>query len=445
MRKYLYILIGFLAILLASCDNSTSTNTQSSVAKLTSFGLANDSFPGLKKAVFTIEERIDTGLVYNKDSMLYGTKLNKVRPYFSFAATPSASALIFPDTVVSFTGNDTVDFTKSPIYFAIRSADKKNIKVYEIRATVHQADPDLYTWEKLNEGIYPSDDSEQKVVDWKDHFYMFTSNGFELNVYRSPNGIAWTDLGEPEGLPIGTRVRQIICDNNTFYYGVGNTVYTSADAVHWTAHSVSGKVVTMLLYWEDLVWVLTEPDEYLYELAWYRGDSLHMTGIVPDGEFPVSDFGAVAFNSASGRDRAMIIGGFAKNGRSLNTRWNLEYTKFMEGGKGSFRLEEFSIGRPFATSATGISVVWYDDKLLLFGGVDDKMSYLGQYIYFSNNEGMSWTLADTTKNKLPDTYQARQKQNAIRRGSYVYLFGGQDSKVTHSDVYRGKLNSIDWK
>jgi hypothetical protein len=57
---------------------------------------------------------------------------------------------------------------------------------------------------------------------------------------------------------------------------------------------------------------------------------------------------------------------------------------------------------------------------------------------------MNWTKADTAKNQLPEAYQARQKQTAIVRGSYIYLFGGQDRTNTYSDVYRGKLNSIDW-
>jgi hypothetical protein len=46
--------------------------------------------PGLAQAVFTVEERLDTGLVWNKDSMLYGTDLHRVVPRFVFAATPSA-------------------------------------------------------------------------------------------------------------------------------------------------------------------------------------------------------------------------------------------------------------------------------------------------------------------------------------------------------------------
>ena len=49
------------------------------------------------------------------------------------------------------------------------------------------------------------------------------------------------------------------------------------------------------------------------------------------------------------------------------------------------------------------------------------------------------------KNRLPEVYQARQKQSAIVRGNDIYLFGGQDQTSSYSDVYRGRLNSIDWK
>jgi len=442
MRKFFYILFGFLALLCTGCDNSGTSTTLSSVAKLSAFSFAAaDSMPGLAKAVFTIEERLDTGLVWNQDSILYGTSLKRVVPRFTFAATPSASSLIMPDTTCRLTGYDTLDFSKGPIYLYIRSADKSTSKVYEIRPTVHQVDPDLYSWTLLNDGIYAPDDSEQRVVELGDLFVMIVSNGFALHTYCSAEGIDWLDLGYPIGLPEGTRVRQIISDGTTLYYGQGNAIYTSTDAIHWTAHSVSEKVVTMLLYWNDEVWALTVQDEQ-YELAVYEDGELLLTGLKPDHAFPVSDFAAVTFTSASGRDRAMIVGGFAENGQSLNTRWNLEYADYFSDG--AYRLEEFSINRPQFTSLTGISIIWYNNQLLLFGGVDDKMTYIGRDILISDNEGLTWTPADSTKNRLPDVYQARQKQNAIVRDNYIYLFGGQTSQTTFSDVFCGRLNSIDW-
>ena len=445
MRKYFNIIIGIVLIFLSSCESSTTTTVQSSVAKLSGFAFAKvDTMPGLAAAVFTVEERLDTGLVWNKDSILYGTKLDHVVPRFSFAATPGAAVLTFPDTTVALTGYDTLDFTKRPIYLTIRSADRSNTKVYEIRPTVHQVDPDLFQWTRLTEAVYPEDDSEQRVVEMGDNFVMITSNGFDLEVYSSADGMSWTDWGDPVGLPAGTRVRQIVSDGHTLYYGQGHTIYTSTDALVWSAHAVTHDVVTMVMYWNKRVWALTGNDPY-YELAVWEGDSLRLSGLKPVGTngFPVSDFASVCFKSASGRERAMIIGGFAENGRALNTRWNLEYSTHPQPD-GSYRMEEFSVDRPAFQSLTGVSVVEYDEQLLLFGGVDNTMQYVGREIFISDDEGVNWEKADSTKNSLPDSYQARQKQTAIVRGEYIYLFGGQDATTTYSDVYRGRLNSINW-
>lgn len=441
MKRILYTGIVLCVVFMAACENKTTTPVTSSVARLTSFSFAkNDSMPGLNQAVFTIEERLDTGLVWNKDSMLFGTRLDTVVPKFGFAATPGAAFLTMGDTTISLTGYDTLNFNKRPVYLTVRSSDKTVTKVYEIKATVHQVNPDLYEWQRLTDGIYPADDSEQRVVELGLDFVMISSNGFALHAYKSADGVAWTDIGQPSGLPAGTKVRQIISDGQTLYYGQGNMVYTSADGVTWTAHSVSWQVITMLMNWNGKVWALVENDGY--ELATFAENALTLSGLKPAGEFPVSDFAAVCFMSPSGRPRAMIIGGFAENGRSLNTRWNIEYSTHQVGG--TYRMEEFSIDRPKFESLTGISVIWYNNQLQLFGGVNADMRYFGRDILLSNNEGLTWTKADSALNRLPSVYQARQKQTAIVRGSYIYLFGGQDKTTTYSDVYRGKLNSIDW-
>ena len=445
MKRIIYIVsvLGVLAVGLTACDTTTTTTTKSSVAQLTAFAFAsNDSIPGLAKAVFTVEERLDTGLVWNKDSILYGTRLDSVVPRFTFAATPGSAVLYMPDTTCVLTGYDTLNFSKLPIYLTVRSADGSTTKTYEIRPVVHQVDPDLYSWEQLTGGIYPADDSEQGVVELGGRFVMVKSNGFELEAFSSADGAVWTALGNPLGLPAGTKVRQIISDGTKLYYGQGYAIYTSTDAVNWTAELMNHDVQTMLLCWNEKVWALVKHEGY--ELAYIDSDSLLLSGLKPtDGDFPVSDFATVCFQSASTRERAMIIGGFAENGRSLNTRWNLEYSRHTPEN-GGYRLQEFSIDRPDFTTLTGISVVWYNHQMLLFGGVDKDMQYFGRDILISKDEGLNWTAADSTKNRLPAVYKARQKQNAIVRGDAIYLFGGQDATTTYSDVYRGWLNSINW-
>ena len=399
--------------------------------------------PGLAAAVFTIDERIDTGLVYNKDSILYGTSLERVVPKFTFQVAVGSAQLKMPDTTLVLTGSDTLNFEKLPIYLTITSTDGTTTKVYEIRPTVHQGDPDLFVWTRLTDTIqgYPNDESEQRVVELKDEFILIANNGFQNSVYSSADGANWTGPSTPSGLPAACRVRQIISDGTTLYYAEATDLYTSTDAVNWTKQTMSYEMKTMLLYWNDLPWVLIENNGN--QLAFLHEGQLDTLALRPTEDFPVSDFASVNFNSPSGRERAMIIGGFAENGKSLNTRWNLEYSTHITENKG-YRLREFSIDQPNFSTMTGVSVIFYDDLLMLFGGVDANQTYFGRDILISNDEGITWTQADTAKNQLPEAYTARQKQTAIVRDSYIYLFGGQSAQRTFCDVYRGKLNSIDW-
>ena len=442
MRKFFYIIIALLPLLVVSCDSTTTVTTAtSSVAKLTAFSfVANDTMPGLGAAVFTVEERLDTGLVWNKDSMLYGTSLERVVPRFTFKVAVGTARLSMPDTSLILTGYDTLNFSKQPIYLTLTSSDGTTTKVYEIRPTVHQSDPDLFVWSQLTPQIYPADESEQTVVELGGKFVMIANNGFQNAVYSSPDGAAWNTVSI-SGLPNSARVRQIISDGTKLYYADGTTLYTSTDAATWTAATMPYTMKTMLMCWNEKVWVLV--DNSGLELAYLNGTGLTLSGLRPDGDFPVSDFAAVQFASASERARAMVIGGYAENGRSLNTRWNFEYSPQI-ATNGGYRMSEFSIDRPTFTTLTGISVIWYNDKLMLFGGVDADMTYFGRDILISEDEGLNWVAADTAKNQLPEVYQARQKQTAIVRNNDIYLFGGQDKTTTYSDVYKGRLNSIDW-
>lgn len=450
MRRFLDIstLIGLLLVcIMVGCSKSTTTTTKSSVAQLSAFSLAaNDSFPGMEKAVFKIEERLDTGLVYNPDSIMYGTPLDSVVPKFTFATTPGAAVLAVGDTTIVLTGSDTVNLNIRPIYLSVTSQDASNTKVYEIVATVHQVDPDLFVWTQLTPAVYPADNSEQHVLTLGDKMVLIKNNGFRTSVFTSADGATWSSEQVPTGLPSATRVRSIISDNSMLYYADDSLLYTSTDALTWQQTSYAGSgfaLKTMLMAWNETVWALAEDSEGLV-LANMQGGRLQPTTLRPRSPFPVSDFAAVAFESASNRARAMILGGFAEDGTALNTRWNLEYaTTIAENG--GYRMQDFSIDRPHFTRLTGASVVWYNHQLYMFGGVDAEMQYQGRDILISTDEGVTWTKADTAKCQLPKTYTARQGQSVVVRDNNIYVIGGESQTETFSDVYRGKLNSIDWE
>jgi dihydrofolate reductase len=135
----------------------------------------------------------------------------------------------------------------------------------------------------------------------------------------------------------------------------------------------------------------------------------------------------------------MVVGGRAENGDAVNTRWNFEYA-----ANAGYRLKDFTIEQPQFNSLTGISIIQYADHLMMFGGIDNDLTWRSDML-LSDDEGMHWYKADTAHNQLPETYQSRQKQSVVvDEQNNIYIIGGQSSTETFSDVYRGYLNSINW-
>lgn len=134
------------------------------------------------------------------------------------------------------------------------------------------------------------------------------------------------------------------------------------------------------------------------------------------------------------------MGGYDSEGHSLNTRWSMEYS--VQSG---YRMTDFTTSQPQFTDLTGASVIDYNHSLLMFGGIDKDMHFLGDTILVSEDEGFTWHNVDTLKNRLPMTYGSRQKQTVVvDKDNFIYVIGGQTQTECHSDIYRGRLNSIDW-
>lgn len=442
-----YILLGIVLFGLLSCDKESSSNKTSPVAQLKAFWFADiTDMPGLAEAAFKVDERLDTGLVTNQikvtDSIRYGTSLKKVVPKFTFVESPGSASMHLGDTTIELSGSDTLDFTRKPIYLTIVSSDLTNTKVYEIVTTVHKVDPDLYQWKTLTSSAYVAEDEEQQVVMLKDKFYWFSNNGFSNVLHSSTDAATWLKQSI-NGLPSVCHVKGILSHGDKLYYVDTTKLYVSEDAVNWTAKDFSSKpfrMLTMLMAFNDTAWVLAQKEQ-VYYLAQVVADTIRMTDIRLDKNFPVSGFSTVQFTSASTRKRALIIGGYSRDGQCTNSRWSMEYAPTI---KGLYRLTNYSIEQKDFATLTGTAVIWYGDRLMLFGGVNKDMAFRGRDIYISNDEGYTWTKADEEKCVMPDGYTPRQKISVLVHNDNIYVIGGEDLGKTYSDVYCGRLNSIDW-
>lgn len=450
MCRCLYIVILVL-VFLVGCKPQDDTITTSSETRVNTFTFYEDTANiGLTQVSYTLEHLSDTGRIYSQDSLRFGTRLDSVVPLITYKATPALAKYYLPDTVVVSTGLDTLDFSKQPIYLYVQSSDLTQERWYRIDIAVHQKDPDLYVWKRLTDQIFPPQHCDMKAFYMDGYIYLYVNNGFETQVYYSANGSLWLQSDAPVGLPVPCSVRDILQHHDTLYYMDADKLYVCSDNSQWTATDFSTRdyaLVNMLVVFDDKPWcVLQDRTTHDLFLGYYhQGDIRPMRtiyglrdGVLP-ADFPVSDFAALPFHSSSERPRAMIVGGRSMDGTPVNTRWNLEY----ESSAG-YRMVDFTIKQPSFHSLTGMSIVQYNNRLMMFGGIDNDMDFRSNILY-SDDEGMNWYAPDTAQNSLPATYQTRQKQTVVvDDDDNIYIIGGQTRTSTFSDVYCGYLNSLKW-
>ena len=448
MRQLIFTLLT-LAIILIACETPT-TITTSDENRVQKFTFYEDTLnPGLTQATYKIEHRTlpDTGLIYCKDSLKFGTRLDSVVTYITYKATPGSATFYLPNDTIISTGYDTLDLTQKPVYLQVLASDMTSERWYRIEVHAHQINPDLFVWKKLVDNIFPPQNYETKAFYINNQFVLYVNNGLSTQIYTSHNASDWTLSNQTlNGLPTPCHVRDIVQKDDQLYYINNSQLFRSTDLYNWTETDYSTAAfepINMLLTYNDQVWcIVQDRTTKQLALATIQNDSIALsTDILIDNNmldgFPISDFAATAFESSSERPRAMIVGGRDIKGNSVNSRWNFEYIPTEK----KYRLKNFSISQPTFQTLTGASIIQYNGQLMMFGGIDNDLEWNSNILY-SDDEGMNWYVPDTACNQLPIEYESRQNQSVIIEQTSIYLIGGQSRNTSFSDVYRGRLNSL---
>lgn len=442
IRSFVYLFLATLLPLMTSCGDQSEDNTPqtSSDTELTSLSFSSNS-GSLGKAKFTIDLSADTALVYNVDSLDYGTRIDSVVATFYFKKT-IGYAVFYSDTdSVMLTAGDTLNFTPRPCRLFVMSSDYTASRWYHILVNVHQVDPELYVWQRMAD-LPISGSTDLQVVSRGGELCLFMQDGWGARVARR-SGLMWQTPQAVSGLPSDAAVRTIVCHEGVFYYAEEGVVYTSSDAVNWSGLSLSSPFVPQrtLAAYNDLVWLVGEEGgkrclAYIQEGAIVVCETL---GELPE-RFPVQDYAVCTFTGVTGRPRLMIVGGYTEKGEALNTRWNVEYR-----ADGRYAMEDFTIEQPTFAPLVGASIIAYDNRLFMFGGVDADMQVGAYPMLESFDEGLHWSVPDTAHNMLPATYLPRQHQAVtVDESKMIYLVGGRNRTTTFTDAYQGHRNDINW-
>ncbi len=452
------ILIFSTVVFLSSCLGTTDVTTSSTDASFSSLTFkTNDSVPNQSKAVFSLEydSQINDSIIVNLDSLPYNTLINIVYPTFTFKSSASAY-IIYTDTpdTVAITGTDTINFSRPlKIRNVPADGDIKKSREYIVKVNVHKVEPELYVWKQLTESVESDNAASQKTIWFKNQLYYFLNNGSAAFLYTSANGTSWTSK-TLSGFPINSALGDMLQFAGKLYLSQdGAKIYSSADGLSWTNKIMTEYTFKSLLFdFDSKIWAVVQSisDSKLRFANSTDGDTWIVRGEIPTN-FPVRDFASISFTTRNGKPKVLVIGGYSSDNTLLKNRWSSE-----DGMQWyDFSTENHSLD----SLAVAASVISYDDKLLLFGGINRDNQIVGEYYRQSIDEGLSWQAPDTIYNRLrepiitkvPGTdkdtvasyinFQPRNYQSVVLDNSdRIYVVGGKTNTKVLSDVWTGKLN-----
>lgn len=423
LRHTTVLLLPLLLIGLAACTKDKgSSSTKSSVTTLTRFYLSNDSvLKGLSKTTFTIDN--DKNVIHNADSLPYLCKTDSLIPTMYGSTLQS---ITINDTV-SYSGNDTIDFTR-PVTVTTVATDGKSTRTYIVTVNVHQIDPDAYNWAGIKSEIFGDLAAiGQKTVFCQGRLNLFVATSGEMVVFTSPDGITWT-RHSVSGLPVGTSVDGIVANNGKFHAVAGGKLYTADSPDTWTEAAAADNITRLAFAMNGKLYAFGETDgtRTMFE----RDTAWRDLGALPD-KFPASGFAVCVDAEPSGKKRAYIVGGQTADGTTLGTVWSSENGAYWAN---------LAANKEWFTPRYGAAVVQYAEGLMLIGGADEN-GIRDDRQWYSPDYGLTWQTPDD-KALLPDLWVSRHGHSvAMDEQRYLYIVGGQTAGDVLSDVWKGRKNS----
>lgn len=469
--------------LLSSCnkdkdndENEYTYSTSQTTTLVTGFALQTDSevLANLDSVHFTVD--YDRGMIYNADSLPVGTNITGLKVTVEFLNTVSSAVFNITgatqqaDTTITYTSSMTkkLDFTGRTV-LTVTSADKSQVKDYEVKVLVHKINPDSLIWNmswRRDLPGYRSSAVSYKAVKQGDVYRALVYNTVECNLLTATSPTQGTWEKQTFFPPFVPQVSTLTATDDALYMlAEDGTLYTSTDGVSWTSAGVTW--YSLLGAYEDRVLGIVSSGDAYYHDEFPRRDDFESVAVASD--FPVSHSSGMILteNDWAITQQAMLVGGIDKDGNVKADVWG--YDGFSWGKINNIH----SSTLPALTDATlfpyytyktlsgvrryGKQETWY----VMGGRLADGT--LNGNIYLSNTQGITWTKGDSTvcqPDYMTRFYGAQAfvsnetltAQGAPRRVQtpitswdcpFIYLFGGYNNEGRVLPyVWRGVYNRL---
>lgn len=435
LKRNLNILYVFLlAGLITSCLNDDEPDNPifSTDAELTSFSLAHDSIPGLKAAVFTIDQIKNQ--IYNHDSLAYLTELRDmvVVTYTSGAGTNNLQSITGTDSTWVKSG-DSINISK-PLLLKVYAPDGLRTKEYAFKLNIHQVDPDSMQYVKIAENADFLKNDNLKIISFEGAYYAYAKEDSEVSIYHSTDAKTWNKSSQTS-IPGDLAVNGIQSSESGVYaYTESGDFYISYNALEWYKMNAEYPIVGILGFMtvtdkesgqtSGLSFIVKKDNENIFAFTpdlfgWQYG------GPVPN-DFPISGF--AAFNHEVMKfSRITLIGGYSADNTLLNSVWSTQNGLYWAKVSGTIH-----IFPPLA----GANIFQYNDEFWIMNGQLNDNSFNNE-VYYSIDRGNTWAIKEN-KYKVPENFQGRSFASVIvdPNNQYFYFFGGKNTDFL-PEIWKG--------
>lgn len=401
-------LIG--ALLMTSCLGSDETTELSSKVALLSFSVGDlktthtikkddgtDSTYTTKISGSSIEFTIDQvkHLVYNIDSLAYNTNVTRV---LVKVTADGGICYLKPDGEAASV-EDSIDFT-NPVTFCVTSYDGQFRRNYVVSLNVHQVDPEKTAWQKVEDPKLPALD-KQRVFVKDDCLYMVGADADGAFYTASAALTDYTNWTTTECAGIEGEWIAALLVNETFYLKTSAGIYSSEDAITWTA----------------------------------AGDDAEVNALPGGG----MERGVAWFCQPLKTNKDIMRTTFVNTSEAADTCAQVWIKLSTE--------ESWVEVEPKGTNIYGcpnlenLAVIHYADKMYAFGGKsmgDNRKVPLEAFsaCYESRDNGITWKVNDTAFS-LPEEFKGRDEAfTATTDGEYVWVMW------SNGEMWRGRWNGI---
>ena len=440
LRLLLLLMLPFLASSCSEDSNLTTTSNDYCYIKSVELGTVkrktntlNTSFSA-STFEMTINQRDNT--IENRDSLPYGSLLNRVIATIAFDGSSLAYREKGTEAWTSYNSTDSLDLTK-PLELYLTSNDNQSSRIYTLKVNVHQQEDDSLVWKQCdtgNEALTSLNDMKVFVLNNK--LTVLGKKGADIVLVERSDFETegtWEETATTD-LPATVDLQTLRMQEGILYLSTTDgQILSSTDAKAWeSVGTIYSAGLTLIEKTKDFFYVISE-GKLLRSLdaATWEEDLLDTDA----AQLPVSEIRALSVEQANGNSRIILVGQTEGSGNAVvwNKMWN-DSEKEEDAEWMFFPISPDN--RIPCPQLNHFNLLPYDGNCIAFGGtsVDGEHEALDA-IYISKDYGITWRPNNGLH--LPKELKGTKGciTSTVDENNFIWI-------ITNAQVWRGRLNRL---